>query len=171
MATKKAPVKTVVVKAAPRPVGRQTIYTDAIADAICTQLSEGRSLNAICKQLGFPKESTVRLWAMDDVNGFAAKYARARELGYAMLAEELLEIADTPVIGVKTVNKATGIETTEGDMIERSRLRVDTRKWMLSKMLPKIYGDKIEVDQKTEIIGTLDMTLSPDEAYLRMLGK
>jgi hypothetical protein len=98
-----------------------------------------------------PSESAVRQWALEDREGFAAQYARARELGYERLAEDILEIADTPKIGVKTVNKATGVETTEGDMIEHRRLQVDARKWMLSKMLPKKYGEKIQ----TELSGGL----------------
>lgn len=119
------------------------MYTQEIADAICARLAEGESLNAICKDDGMPAESTVRAWALDDVQGFGAKYTRARELGYDRLAEELLQIADTPQVGVKTVHKATGAETTEGDMIEHRRLQVDARKWMLAKMLPKKYGDKV----------------------------
>lgn len=77
------------------------------------------------------------------MQGFAAQYTRAREIGYDRLADELLKIADTPQHGVKTTTKATGTETTEGDMIEHRRLQVDARKWMLSKMLPKKYGDKM----------------------------
>ncbi len=147
MATKKvaAPVKVV------RPVGCQTVYTDAIADAICLQLADGLSLNAICRQPGMPSERTVRTWALDDLHGFAPRYAKARELGYLKLADELLDIADTSVIGIKTVSKPNGVETTEGDMIERSRLRVDTRKWMLSKMLPKIYGDKVSLEHSGNV--------------------
>jgi hypothetical protein len=57
-----------------------------------------------------------------------------------------MEIADTPVIGTKTVSKATGTETTEGDMIEHRRLQVEARKWILAKMLPKVYGDKITAE-------------------------
>lgn len=115
------------------------------ADAICARLADGESLNAICKSAGMPAESTVRAWALDDVQGFSAKYMRAREIGYDRLADELLEIADNTQAGVKTTTKASGVETTEGDMIEHRRLRVDTRKWMLAKMLPKKYGDKLDL--------------------------
>lgn len=118
------------------------MYTQEIADRICAGLAEGKSLRAVCEQPGMPAESTARAWALDDVNGFAAQYARAREIGYERLADELLEIADTPAVGVKTTHKASGTETTEGDMIEHRRLRVDARKWMLAKMLPKKYGDR-----------------------------
>lgn len=123
--------------------GRPSSYTEAIALEICSRLADGESLKSICKDEHMPANATVRAWALDNVEGFSAQYTRARELGYSLLAEEMMAIADTPVVGVKTTSKATGIETTEGDMIEHRRLQVDTRKWMLSKMLPKIYGDKI----------------------------
>lgn len=72
-----------------------------------------------------PPESTVRRWVLDNED-FAAQYARAREAGYQCMADEILEISDDK----------------EGDP-SRDRLRVDTRKWLLSKCLPKIYGDKL----------------------------
>lgn len=147
MATKKAPKP----KAAPLPKGRPSSYTDAIADSICDQLKDGETLAAICRQAGMPSEATVRAWALDDYQGFSARYAKARELGYLKMADELLEIADTPVIGEKTVDKPNGTETTRGDMIERARLKVDTRKWLLAKALPKIYGDKIAVDHTGKV--------------------
>jgi hypothetical protein len=121
-------------------------YSPEIADEICQRLSDGESLRGICGDLHMPSESAVRFWVLDDVNGFAAQYARAREVGYLRLAEEILQIADTPVTGTKSVSKATGMEITEGDMIEHRRLQVDTRKWMLAKMLPKVYGDKQQVE-------------------------
>lgn len=148
-------------------------YSPEIADSICSQLAEGKSLNAICKQDGYPAESTVRGWALDDVDGFSAKYARAREIGYERLADEILNIADTPQIGSKTVSKATGLEITEGDMIEHRRLQVDARKWMLSKMLPKKYGDKLEQTVQGPNGGPVQhnhaVTISPEEAYKKML--
>lgn len=159
VSNRKSPAKPKVAKGSisngtlPAPVGRgrPSSYTEAVADAICDQLKDGGTLNEVCKQPGMPGEATVRSWALDDVNGFSAKYTRARELGYLKLADEILEIANTPVIGVKTVNKVSGIETTEADMIEHRRLQVDTRKWMLSKMLPKIYGDKVAVDHSGKV--------------------
>ena len=126
--------------------GRPSLYTVEIALEICTRLADGESLNSMCKDEHLPSNATVRSWALDNVEGFSTQYTRARELGYSLLAEEMMAIADTPVIGSKTTSKATGIETTEGDMIEHRRLQVDTRKWMLSKMLPKIYGDKLSLE-------------------------
>ena len=74
------------------------------------------------------------------------------------LAEEMLAIADTPVLGVKIKTNEKGeTETVEGDMIEHRRLQVDSRKWMLSKMLPKKYGDKIETTVQGQDGGPVKM--------------
>ena len=122
--------------------GRPSQFTQETADAICERLADGESLRAICETDGMPAESTVRSWALDDVNGFATQYARARELGYELLADEILTISDD---GRNDTYQTDNGETTNHDVIARSRLRVDSRKWMLSKMLPKVYGDKLAV--------------------------
>ncbi|MCK1274133.1 terminase [Bradyrhizobium sp. 61] len=88
-----------------------------------------------------PSESTVRGWALDDREGFSAQYARSREIGYMAMADETLEIADDG--SNDTYKTDEGQEATNHDVIARSRLRVDTRKWLLSKALPKVFGDKI----------------------------
>jgi hypothetical protein len=90
-----------------------------------------------------PAPATVCDWVRDRPE-FAERYARARSVGLDALADELLEIADTPAIGIKTKADADGviIEATTGDMIEHRKLRVDARKWLLSKMRPDKYGDR-----------------------------
>lgn len=134
-----------------RPRGRPSAYSEEIANQICEALTEGKSLRSICKSPVFPAEPTVRAWALDNAGGtFSAQYSRAREIGYARLAEEILQIADTPKIGRKIKKTGEEIEETIGDMIEHRRLQVDTRKWMLSKMLPKIYGDKLNLEGSGE---------------------
>lgn len=125
--------------------GRPSKFTKELASRICERLAAGESLRSICRLTDMPSESTVRTWALDNLHGFSAQYARAREIGYHGLFDEILEIADTTQEGVKTVVKLTGSETTHGDMIDHRRLRVDARKWMLARALPKIYGDKLEV--------------------------
>jgi hypothetical protein len=122
-------------------LGRPTEYTPELAHSVCAQLAEGMTLRAVCKVDGMPPESTVRRWALDDREGFAAHYAKAREIGYQSMADEVLEIADDG--SNDTYRTDEGAEATNHDVIARSRLRVDTRKWLLSKALPKIYGDKI----------------------------
>lgn len=126
-------------------------YSTEIADEILERLAQGQALRKICEDLHMPTASSVIGWVNRDESGFAERYARAREVGYALLADELIHIADTPMIGTKSVSKATGLEITEGDMIEHRRLQVDTRKWMLAKMLPKVYGDKQQVEHSGQV--------------------
>lgn len=91
------------------------VYTPELAHKICRRLTEGETLREICQGKGMPGESTVRLWALDDVKGegdtegFAAQYARARLIGYHRLFDQILEIADTPQEGtvVKVTEKVT----------------------------------------------------------------
>lgn len=125
-------------------VGRPSVYTPEIAERICASLEAGRSLNRICKAEDMPAESTVRLWDKEDREGFSAKYARSREVGYLRLADELLDIADEGTNDWMASNdpENPGYRL-NGEHIARSRLRVDTRKWMLAKMLPKVFGEKL----------------------------
>ena len=127
--------------------GRPSTYGQEIADEVCRRLAGGESLRAICRDEGIPDESTVRFWALDDREGFATQYARAREVQFLAIADELLEIADdgsNDWMQRTSKDKSGGWEL-NGEHIQRSRVRIDTRKWILSKMLPKVYGDKAEV--------------------------
>jgi hypothetical protein len=152
-----------------RPRGRPTVFDQKIADKICARLSDGESLREICRTEAYPGESTVRRWAADDASNFAAQYARAREIGYDRLAEELVEIADTPLLGVKTKTNEKGeTETTEGDMIEHRRLQVDVRKWMLAKMLPKKYGDRLAAEVTGKDGAPLVPEMSPADIARRI---
>ncbi len=121
-------------------------FDPAIADKVLDGLVRGLSLRQASELHGV-SQRTFLDWVESGVNPeFSAQYARVRKIGYLTLAEEILEIADTPMLGVETKTKADGtVETTEGDMLAHRRLQVDTRKWMLSKMLPKVYGDKLEL--------------------------
>ena len=122
-------------------MGRPSDYTAELAATICTRLAAGETLRAICRDEGMPHEATVRGWALDDREGFSTQYARSREIGYMAMADETLEIADDG--SNDTYKTDEGQEATNHDVIARSRLRVDTRKWLLSKALPKVFGDKI----------------------------
>lgn len=109
-----------------------------------------------------PPASTVRWWYIDDVNGFAAQYARARDAGLDEMADELLDLADKCREGVKRTVKGDGtVEEVTGDMVDRARLQVDARKWYLSKLAPKRYGDKLDLNHSGTVnlaglLGSLD---------------
>lgn len=95
-----------------------------------------------------PAESTVRGWIVDDRHGFYAQYTRARDCGLDRMADETLEIADS-----------------DGD-VQRDRLRWDARRWYLSKMAPKRYGEKLtqEITGKdgAPLVPALNVTISDD---------
>ena len=115
-------------------------YSAEIAERICNELMTGKGLNTICQAEDMPAESTVRQWVQDDRDGFAAKYARARAIQAERFADELIQLAD----------KASDSETAQVQ-----RLKIDTRKWVISKILPKKYGDKVEVEQTGEVKHTI----------------
>jgi hypothetical protein len=121
--------------------GRPSIFSEELATRICERLAAGETLRAICRDEDMPAESTVRAWAANSEHPISAQYARAREIGYQGLADELLEIADDG--RNDKFSDDDGHVTVDHDVIARSRLRVDTRKWLLSKALPKVYGDKL----------------------------
>lgn len=125
--------------------GRPSSYTPELADEICDRLASGESLNVICFDDLMPSESTVRFWAIEDREGFFAKYARAREAQAHGLAEQIVAIADDSSHDTVTRTREDGseYEAIDHDHINRSRLRVDARKWYASKLAPKHYGDKI----------------------------
>jgi hypothetical protein len=140
--------------------GNSTFAPD-VADEILRRLSNGETLRAICRDEHMPPESTVRGWAVDDQGGFAAQYARAREIGYHAMADEILEVSDDGQNDWMERN-ADGNEGWEanGEHLQRSRLRVDTRKWLLSKALPKIYGDKVSHEHGGPDGGAIPMAVN-----------
>lgn len=130
--------------------GRPSKYTDAIAEEICRRLADGESLTAICKDDGMPAESRVREWVIDNREGFAAEYARAREVQAEHLFDEILAISDD---GRRDYTEdEDGNPVVDHDHINRAKLRVDARKWYLSKVLPKKYGEKQQVEQSGAIV-------------------
>lgn len=110
-------------------------------DAILADIASGEPTRRAIVAHGADTKGFYRLITGDEDAG--KRYARAKELGLDALADETLALADDSRVGVKTITKANGdVETVTGDMIERSRLQVDTRKWLLAKLAPKKYGER-----------------------------
>lgn len=122
--------------------GRPSKFTQEIADEICERMASGESLRFICVEHKMPNRATVARWLSTN-DAFRDQYTHACELRSDEMFDQMMEIADTPLLGTKSVSKASGIEITEADMIEHRRLQVEARKWALGKMAPKKYGDKI----------------------------
>jgi hypothetical protein len=103
-------------------------FSDQI-QTVLERLADGMSLRSISKLSGMPKVTTFLDWVGKDA-ALAEQYARAREAGQDAIGEEILEIVD----------QATP------DTATRDRLRFDARRWYLSKLAPKRYGDKVDVN-------------------------
>lgn len=125
-------------------MARATEFSQSIADQICERLADGESLRMICLDESMPARSTVFKW-LSQQKDFADQYARAREAQADFMADEILEIADDTQHDTTPKVDKDGNEYGEqpnSEWIARSRLRVDARKWLASKMAPKKYGDK-----------------------------
>ncbi|EJW11256.1 Phage terminase, small subunit [Rhodovulum sp. PH10] len=123
-------------------MGRPSEFSQDIADAICERLSDGQSLRMICAASDMPSASTVFRW-LQQHSDFREQYARAREAQADHMAEEILAIADTPQEGERREESADGYKVIREDMLGHRRLQVDARKWLMARMAPKKYGDKV----------------------------
>ena len=149
--------------------GRPTVYSLEVADLILGKIAEGMSVREICKADDMPARSTVMLWIAQDREGFSDRYARACEARAHYWADEILDIADDGhndwIERLDADGEVIGWRE-NGEAVSRSRLRVDSRKWLLSKMLPK-YSDRHEIKHT----GSVDINqLSDDELNSKLLA-
>lgn len=125
------------------PGGRPTDYSPEMAARICEGLATGRSLRSVCREEGMPCLASIFLW-ISKYPEFSDQYAKAKQTGLEALAEDLLEISDDGQNDWMENNDPDNPGyRLNGEHIQRSKLRVDTRKWLLSKLVPKKYGDKM----------------------------
>lgn len=152
-------------------------FSQELADLICDRIADGESLRAICRSDGMPAPSTVCLWLSQNP-GFSEQYARAREAQADALAEETLEIADDArndwMERQSDGDKSEGW-VLNGEHVQRSRLRIDARKWFASKVAPKKYGDKVQAEVSGPDGNPLQMLLgglgaSVDSKIGRLIG-
>jgi len=128
--------------------GRPTDYTPELAAEICSRLSVGNSMRKVCEDEGMPDRSSIFLW-MSKYPEFSSQYANAKLEAAESLAEELFDIADDGRNDwMETLDREGNVVgfKANGESIQRSRLRVDTRKWYLSKIMPKKYGEKSQME-------------------------
>jgi Bacteriophage Sf6, terminase small subunit-like len=129
-------------KTAKRDRGRPSIFNPKVASEICERIADGETLRQICSDRSMPAKTTVLRWLARAENGeFRDQYARARELMGDSLAEEVIAIADDDAGDV--ISDGKGGQTLDWQNVQRSRLRVDARKWFASKVAPKRYGDRV----------------------------
>jgi hypothetical protein len=120
-------------------------YTSALADDICRWIASGETLYEWCRNHDISHQNVYN-W-LEAHADFAASYARAREIGQDVIAEQTLHIANTPILGqTEKINADGGVEITKADMLGHRKLQIETRLKLLAKWNPKKYGDKVELN-------------------------
>jgi hypothetical protein len=118
-------------------MGNKSTCIPSVTNAICEWIASGKSLRAYCRQDDNPSLSTVMDWLNDEANeDFRIKYARARETQAEVLADELMEIADE--------DKGDALK------LQHDKMKIETRQWIASKLLPKKYGNRIEYEDTSK---------------------
>jgi hypothetical protein len=103
-----------------------TKYTRDLAVEICLQMAKGEPLRSVCRDAGVPSQGAVPGWLHGGRDGFAARHREARASQLEYWADEIVDLAD------------------RGDLDPRNRqVRIDTRKWLMSKLAPRRYGDRL----------------------------
>lgn len=126
------------------PAGRPTLYSDELTTLICEKMAEGMSLKSICSGDDMPTLSTIFLW-LGKYPAFSDKYEKAYQARADAMFEEMFDIADDGTNDYVDKERPDGSSYTafDAEHVQRSRLRIDTRKWALARMSPRKYGDKI----------------------------
>jgi hypothetical protein len=129
---------------------------------ICDEMSKGRSLRSVLRDEDMPHSDTFYIWVNSD-RLKTVQYAQACEKRAEKIFEEMLSIADDSTNDTMYIETKGGkeIEVEDKEWTNRSRLRIDTRKWMLSKMMPKKYGDKLDITTDGEKIATPVIKMLP----------
>ena len=147
----------------PKKIGRPSLCTPDVTDAICRELAEGRSLRSICGDPGMPSHASVTTWLSDPTkSGFLARYQRARADQADTLAEQILDLADErpPVDDAGRVDPG---------WVAAQRMRVEARKWYAGKVRPKAWGDRISQEITGPDGGPLQVRHSLEEEHARIL--
>lgn len=121
-------------KAPVRKVGRPRKDSLKTRMTICARLANGESLSAICRDKGMPDRGTVVRWCLES-DEFYSEYSRARAMQAELFAHEIIELTDS-VLGERQSSAA----------VTAAKNASDARKWVISKILPSKYGDKLQVE-------------------------
>jgi hypothetical protein len=142
---------------APADAVRPSRYSSELARAICDAAATGESLTDICARPDRPDRDVVSRWLATNAD-FQAAYARSLEVLADRYAEEILALADGTGDGAGEPGKRDGADT-----VARLKLRIDTRKWLMAKLAPNKYGDRLATAAKTNAATPLNIHDLPKE--------
>lgn len=133
-------------------MGRPTIYTEELGVEICARMACGVGIKRIAEADDMPEARTIFRWAVDEAHPFCHQYALARKIQAEGFVDEITAIVDDGANDFISTEKG---DIVNAEAIQRSRLRFQARQWLASKFLPKVYGDKLNV----ESAGTVDVNV------------
>ena len=150
-----------------KTVGRPTVCTPENCDEIIERLTNGETLSGICRDPKLPARTTI-LYYRNKNPAFADRYARARRDQMEKWEDEIIDISDDGTTDYITKIGQNGAEyqAVDQEHIQRSRLRVDTRKFLMAKIAPHVYGDHVEVKHGGDV--TVQHEISDRERMRRM---
>jgi hypothetical protein len=131
-----------------RPIGRPSLFSTELGDEICNRIADGESLRTISDEADMPDKATIFRWlSAEQHKDFRNQYIRAREAQADSLVDDILLIADDARNDWMKRNgeNATGYQE-NSEVLRRSAIRIDARKWLAGKMAPKKYGDKQQLE-------------------------
>lgn len=129
-------------------------YDLKIATMFCERIAQGKSMRTVCQDTDMPAASTIFKWLADETNGFNTLYGQACDARADAHAEELTDIADDGTNDWMEDDYQKGRTPgwqLNGENIQRSKLRINTRQWLMGKQKPKKYGEKLELENSGEI--------------------
>lgn len=137
--------------------GRPSVYSQDLADKICWALVEGNSLRSVCTSPDMPDVMTVMGWAMDPEHDFYLQYKEARIKQAELKIDELDDLAKSALGKLKPTPLGAAIDPAAVSAI---KLLIDTRKWAASKVFPKVYGNRLEIEHKQQFIPLSELAQS-----------
>jgi len=140
------------------------IKTPELMDEIGDRIADGETLRSICRDERMPAAMTVYDWRDADPD-FALRLARAREVGFDAIADEIIEISDTPDEGVEIEYSPTGTKEKRGDMLGHRRLRVHARLQLLAVWSQK-YNPKKDFQEENKKPAPKRVTVEVQDASL-----
>ena len=143
-------------------MANKIICTKALADKLFKRLAQGESLMSICRDKSMPSRTVVYNWLKENKNGFTRDYAHARSVGLDVLADEIIEISDSEVFRTDSGN----VDSAD---VQRKRLQVDARKWILAKLAPTKYGERSSLELTGKSGGPVEFSETERAAKVKAL--
>lgn len=162
--------------------GGKGLYNDKLAEEFCERMCKGEAPTQICQDPRMPSYPTIIKWTLSDdpkYEAFRVMYEESKRIMWLYHADQMLDLSDNSTNDyMDRYNKFT--EETErvfdNENVQRSKLRIDTRKWLLAKMLPHVFGEKVDVsvggrDGRPIAVAAITMSVEDAErAYMDMIN-